>query len=68
MVCTRHVGVGEIVQWLVSPSVKPAVQVRVCHDPFVSERWNSINMLLTHPASAADWFNKSVPCVIMSTW
>ena len=39
-------GGGEIEQWLVSLSVKLAVQVRARHDPFVSERWNSITVLL----------------------
>ena len=41
-----------------SLSVKQAIQVRVRYDPFVSERWNSISILLTCPTSAANWFNK----------
>ena len=31
------------------PFVKQAIQVRAQHDPFVSERWNSISMLSTSP-------------------
>ena len=43
---TALVGGGEMAQWLGSLSVKQAVQVRDRHDPLVSERWNSIRMLL----------------------
>ena len=32
---------------VVSVSVKLVVQVRALHDPLVSERWNSIRVLLT---------------------
>ena len=31
---------------------------RLEFDLFLSEKWNAINMLLTCPTSAADWFNK----------
>ena len=44
MVCVR----------LPSPSVKRAIQVCACHSLFVSERWDSIKMLSTHPTSAND--------------
>ena len=46
-VCT-HSGAGEIAQSLASLSIKWAVQVRARLDPLVTERWNSITMLLTH--------------------
>ena len=39
----------EIAQWLASLSVKPAVQVHARHNPLVSERWNSISVLLSCP-------------------
>ena len=44
---TTHVEGREIAQWLASLSVKPALQVQARHDPLVSERWNSISVLLT---------------------
>ena len=40
---------GEIAKWLASLCVKWAFQVRAQLGPFVSERWNSISMLLTCP-------------------
>ena len=36
----------EIAQWIAFLSVKPAVQVRTRHDPLVSERWNSIYVIM----------------------
>ena len=43
----NHGGGGDIAQLLASLSVKRAVWVRALHDPLVSERWNSITVLLT---------------------
>ena len=43
---TSPAGGGQIAQWLASLSVERAVQVRARHDPLVSERWNSIRVLL----------------------
>ena len=37
------------VKHMQSPSVMRAVQVRDRHDQFITERWNSIKMLLTCP-------------------
>ena len=45
-VTLEHGGI-EIAYWLVSLSVKWAVQVRAWHDPFVSDRWNTISMSST---------------------
>ena len=47
-IALNYIGGGEIAQWLASLSVKLAVQVRAQHDPLVSERWNSVSVLLTH--------------------
>ena len=44
---TILMGGGEIAQLLVSLSFKRAVRVRAWLDPLVSERWNSITVLLT---------------------
>ena len=45
---------------MVSVSVKWVVQVRAQYDRIVSEKWNSISMLSTCRARAADWFNKGL--------
>ena len=56
---------GEIAQSVASLSATQSAQVRARLDPLVSERWNSITVLLTLPTSSDDWFKKGGPCVIM---
>ena len=43
----KYVGGGEIAQSLASLSTKGAIRVRARHDPLVTERWNSITVLVT---------------------
>ena len=60
------VGGGEIAQSLASLSIKRAIQVRARHDPLVTERWNSITVLLTRSLQCRRLVKKGRPCVIMS--
>ena len=47
MLLSTHIGGGEIAQSLASLSTKRAARVRSPLNPLVSERWNSITVLLT---------------------
>ena len=46
LICSALQGGGELAQWLVSLYVKLAIQVHAQHDPLLSERCNSIRVLL----------------------
>ena len=66
MVCTRHVGVGEIVQWLVSPSVIGPSRFVPSTVHLFQKGGNQPECYQLIPTSADDWFNKGHLCVIMS--
>ena len=59
-------GGGEIAQSLASLSNKWAARVRACLEPLVTERWNSITVLLTGSHQCRRLVKKGRPCVIMS--
>ena len=57
---------GEIAQSLVSLSTKRAIRVHAQLNPHVTERWNSITVLLTRSHQCRRLVKKTHPCVIMS--
>ena len=65
-VCTRSRGGGAIAQSVASLFATGSVQVCARYDPLVSERLNSISVLLTCSHQCWQLVKKGSPCVIMS--